>query len=868
MKKIVSGFLTLLVFSFPALADHITGGEMYYTLSDFSNGQYRYAVTLKLYMRCNSARQFNNPTIVSVFDKGTGIRIMDVNVGLSSQTNISLASNANPCISNPPTVCYDVGYYNFSVVLPPNANGYVLASQVNYRIAGINNLAPGYGLIGATYTAEIPGTSAVPSGPQNHSAVFVGNDLVMVCADNPFTYSFAALDQDNDNLRYSFRGAYVSGSSGTVSPTPPPPFVDVPYGTGFSASAPLGTQVQIDQNTGLITGVAPTAGVYVVTVCVEEIRNNVVIATQRKDLQIFIAPCTIAAAVLDPEYMLCKTSKTLSVSNGSSSPLIHTYNWKFLNSSGNLLYTTTTPTANYTFADTGLYKIKLLINPDDQCSDSATSLVRVYPGFFPDFSVSGICFLKPSQFTDLSSTVYGTVNSWSWDFGEATSVNDFSIQRNPVYTYPMQGVKSVQLIATNSKGCRDTAQKAISIVDKPPVRLAFRDTLICANDQLQLHAQGNGNFTWTPVSGIINADTPDPTVSPAVTTVFTVHLNDNGCLNSDSVKVSVVDHVTLHVMNDSLICQGDTIRLRTTSDALHYSWTPAAQFIDATVPNPFCITTSNTTYQVTAIIGSCSATRPITINTAPYPVAIAGADTTICYGTTAQLHGQGNGISYRWSPPGTLSSSTVLRPVARPTTTTAYVLSSFNNGGCPKPGTDTIVVSVRARITAFAGRDTSVVVNQPLQLNATGGSSYQWLPPTYLSAANIANPVGVFTSEAEFFKYKVLVFDEAGCYDSASLLVRIYKTLPSVFVPSAFTPNGDGKNDKLSPVGVGIQAIRYFNIYNRWGQLVFSTTTNGLGWDGRVNGREQGPGTFIWIVNAVDYKGEPYIQKGTVTLIR
>jgi gliding motility-associated-like protein len=868
MKKILACFFTLLQFTLPALADHITGGEMYYTLSDVSNNQYRYAFTLKLYMRCNSGRQFNNPTVVSVFDKGTGARIMDVNVGLSSQVNISLPSNSNPCISNPPNVCYDVGYYNFSLTLPANVNGYVLASQVNYRIAGINNLAPGYGLIGATYTCEIPGTSTVASGAQNNSAVFVGSDLVMVCADNPFTYSFAATDKDNDRLRYSFCGAYVSGSSGTVSPTPPPPFTDVPYGSAFSESAPLGAAVKIDQNTGMITGVAPTAGVYVVTVCVEEIRNNAVIATQRKDLQIFIAPCTIAAAVLNPEYMLCRETKTLSISNGSNSPLIHTYDWKFFNSAGEVLFATKTATANYTFADTGLYKIKLLINPDDQCSDSATTQVRVYPGFIPALSVNGICFLKPSKFNDLTTSVYGTVNSWSWDFGESGSVNDFSLQRNPVYSYPTMGFKNVQLIVTNTKGCKDTVVQTISIVDKPPVHLAFRDTLICTNDALQLHALGNGIFTWTPVAGMIQPNTPDPTVSPAVTTVYTVHLDDNGCLNTDSVKVRVVDHVSLQVMNDSLICQGDTIRLRTVSDGLHYSWIPASQFVDASVGNPFCVTNANTTYQVTATIGSCSATKPIVINTVPYPVALAGIDTVICYGTAAQLHGQGNGLSYRWSPAGSLSTSTGLNPIAKPLSTTSYILSSFNNDGCPKPGKDTVIVTVRPRITAFAGRDTSVVINQPLHLNATGGTSYQWFPPTYLSAGNIPDPVAVFTSEAEYFRYKIIAYDAAGCMDSTSLLVRIFKTLPNVFVPSAFTPNGDGKNDKVSPIGVGIQAIQYFNIYNRWGQLVFSTTTNGLGWDGRVNGREQSPGTFIWIVKAVDYKGTPYVQKGTVTLIR
>ena len=153
-------------------------------------------------------------------------------------------------------------------------------------------------------------------------------------------------------------------------------------------------------------------------------------------------------------------------------------------------------------------------------------------------------------------------------------------------------------------------------------------------------------------------------------------------------------------------------------------------------------------------------------------------------------------------------------------------------------------------------------------MQATGGANYQWLPPTYLSSSSISNPVAIFSSESEGFRYKVIVFDEAGCKDSSSILVKIYKTLPTVFVPTAFTPNNDGRNDYVRPIGVGIGQILFFNIYNRWGQLVFSTTVNGKGWDGKINGKEQSPGTFIWVVKALDYKGRPYIQQGTVTLIR
>ena len=112
------------------------------------------------------------------------------------------------------------------------------------------------------------------------------------------------------------------------------------------------------------------------------------------------------------------------------------------------------------------------------------------------------------------------------------------------------------------------------------------------------------------------------------------------------------------------------------------------------------------------------------------------------------------------------------------------------------------------------------------------------------------------------------ISNEAECVDSAFITVKVFSTRPTVFVPTAFTPNSDGRNDRLRPIAAGIKDIEYFNVYNRWGELVFSTRRNGEGWDGSVNGQPQGTGTFVWVVKATDYNGSAYFQKGVSTLIR
>ena len=870
MKRLCLVSILLISLSFSGRASHITGGEMYYTFVGVNNGIYQYNVTLKLFQRCGSGRQFNNPAIVSIFDKTNNSRIGDISVPINNITNISI-TNPDPCITNPPTVCYDVAYYTFSVSLPASAAGYVLASQVNYRINGINNLASGYNNIGATYTAEIPGTNTAVNGPDNNSAVFTGSDLVVVCANNNFNYSFAAQDADGDELRYSFCEAYEStaGGGGGAQPTYPPPFPGVPYEPPFSDMAPLGPVVQINSTTGLITGIAPPVGIYVVTVCVEEIRNGVVIARQRKDIQINIADCDIASASLLPEYMLCRNTQTITIANQSNSPLIVSTDWEFFDNTNTLIYSTSGLSATYTFPAIGLYTVKLIINRGQPCRDSTTALIRVFPGFAPDFSSTGICLSRPTLFTDNTTSVYGTPNSWSWDFGEPTTTIDISSLQNPSYTYPFLGIKNVRLIATDTRGCRDTISKNISIIDKPPIGLAFRDTLICVNDNLVLQASGTGNFSWTPPVNIINANTATPTVSPLTTTTYYVELDDNGCRNRDSVKVNVVSFVTLQAMADTTICRTDTIQLRVNSNGLQYAWTPASQFINATVKNPFAFTNNAmTNYQVTATIGGCSATDNIIVTTVPYPVVNAGTDFSICYNARAQLNGMTDGSSWQWAPASLVSNPNLLNPVSYPPRTTNYILTAFDTRGCPKPTSDTIRVTVLPKMRVSAGRDTSVIVNQPLQLTATGGINYDWIPATYLSAADISNPVSIFPNPATGIQYKVIVYSTQGCKDSAYINIKVFKTKPTIFVPTAFTPNNDGKNDLLRPIAVGISNIEYFNIYNRWGQLLFSTTINGQGWDGRINGVLQSTGTFVWTVKATDYTGEAYFQKGVVTLIR
>jgi len=155
-----------------------------------------------------------------------------------------------------------------------------------------------------------------------------------------------------------------------------------------------------------------------------------------------------------------------------------------------------------------------------------------------------------------------------------------------------------------------------------------------------------------------------------------------------------------------------------------------------------------------------------------------------------------------------------------------------------------------------------------LEATASSGTQFNWTPSLGLNNTMIHNPVVQLGNDVDSILYRVRVTDAGGCYGEDDILVKVLKSQPDILVPSGFTPNGDGKNDILKPIPVGITELQYFRIYNRWGQLLFSTSQQGIGWDGRYNGIPQGSGTYVFVTQGKDIYGKTVFRKGTAVLIR
>ncbi|MDP4130771.1 MAG: PKD domain-containing protein [Bacteroidota bacterium] len=869
LTKILFLSCLFVVLAQAGFARHIKGGEIHYIYMGpcALAGTDKYLIRLRLFVSCQSTQgQLETEVSLGVFKNSNNTPAFEPLTATLSRSEIITLGSPSPCIINPSPVCYWIREYTVTKDIPRDPMGYTVIFQRCCRIDGIRNASPNVN-IGATYSCQIQGTNSIGVNGINSNPEFNIKDTVLICQKRRFQLDYHATDQDGDSLTYEFSDGYYGGSVNNAivtSPTSPNLLQPIEYASGFSGLQPLGPGVTINRNTGLISGLAPASGDYVVCVLLREYRNGVQITVHRKDFIIHVDDrCDFPSAALEPSYITCDGFNFSFQNESPPSPLVHSYYWDF-GVNGTNSDTTSQQQPTFTFPDTGLYNVTLFVNKGELCSDSTSTIMKVYPGFFPGFKSSGICVLNPVQFTDTTKTRYGAISSWRWNFGDDASGADTSVIPAPSWKYSDTGVKNIQLIVSSSKGCMDTVKASIDLVNKPPISFPFRDTLICSIDTLQLHAKGSGNFSWGPATSMLNNFTADPLVFPKTTTWYTATLEESGCVNADSVKVRVVDRVTLYPGNDSTICLGDTAILNPGGDGLYFVWSPTASLDLPTAKNPHAAPPATTTYTVVASIGKCNTSGTVTLKTVPYPLSAAAADTFICWQDTAYLHATAKGIRYNWVPANSLSNPTILNPYAFPDQTTVYSLFVYDTLGCPKPGISQVTIQVNPQIFPFAGNDTSIVIGQPLQLHGSGAPSFLWYPPTGLDRNDIENPVAILDKDQQ---YIMKTFTEEGCFAYDSIKVKVFTTAPDIFVPNAFTP-GQASNAIFRPIPVGISKLELFRVYNRNGMLVYSSTRMGDGWDGTLNGKPQASGGYVWMVQGVDYTGKVISKKGTMVLIR
>jgi gliding motility-associated-like protein len=385
---------------------------------------------------------------------------------------------------------------------------------------------------------------------------------------------------------------------------------------------------------------------------------------------------------------------------------------------------------------------------------------------------------------------------------------------------------------------------------------------------------GYQNYTWynNSFSNVLGSDqtirfTPPPPVGTTVA-VQVVPYDGYGCL--DTLYARLIDTLTItaNAGRDTISCNHSPVVIGVNSKpGLVYNWTPAAGLSDPKIANPIAAPDVTTSYIVATRHdgGGCLNTDTVVVK------ASIIDDSMGLIGKAVYCLGSGDSTilvvqptdNIQWFKDG-LAINGAEQSQYRVTKSGTYYAILSNIDGCSVTTDSQDVIIDKAR-TGITYPLQYAVVDLPIALQARDfGATALWTPPSFLD--NAASFTPFFRSSTDQL-YTIEIKTTTGCLTVDTQMVKIVNHA-DIYVPSAFTPNDDERNDILRPTLMGIKELRYFRVYNRWGRLMFDTKTNYAGWDGRYNGTPQSTQVFVWIVEGVGVDGRVYTKKGTSTLIR
>jgi gliding motility-associated-like protein len=381
---------------------------------------------------------------------------------------------------------------------------------------------------------------------------------------------------------------------------------------------------------------------------------------------------------------------------------------------------------------------------------------------------------------------------------------------------------------TDIGGCKDTSSRSYRVTMKPESKTMYR---ICEGDTLFL-----GTKFYT-LPGIYR----DTLVA------------QGGCDSLVTITLNISPAPEADLENDTALCQGQSLTLRANSGYKAYYWN--GDLSDSTRQS-IVVNSVGTFWLLVRNNDGCTATDTMKITALhPTPAVQATQDMTICQGETIQLYASG-GDYYTWST-GQSNSSTI---TVSPNMNTTYTVIAHTLEGC-RSGQEDITISVLPTPTTplfSKGSQVHCFDDEPYRLHTDWGNHFLWLPSGDTTESILVYEPGI---------YSVKVSNEHGCSISGEVTITEYCP-GKLFVPLAFSPNGDGNNDELEIFGRHIGDFE-IKIFNRWGEIIFISNERTHQWDGKFRGEDMPVGTYPWIIH---YKNEfdqtENTLKGSITIVR
>ncbi len=557
---------------------------------------------------------------------------------------------------------------------------------------------------------------------------------------------------------------------------------------------------------------------------------------------------------------------TVQFQNDSRSPFAMDFTWDF--GDGSPVTRATHPT--HTFYKPGTYKVVLHAHSDSACktNDYDTLVITVFDIQEPQVVTSDTIVCASTD--EVPLTVYITNRSYNnrirWEpaAGILSGGDKDTVLVNP----HVSQVYYVRVSDTIPGICGISVTDTVHVDFAPRVlRIHTPDTAVCEGARIQVRATGTEGYTykWIPGSDTDDSTLLEPVITARTSNYYHVIASYPGCKDTVAslyIDVQPVPQVT--VSEDVYVCPGDQVALTSLvtpyRNDYRYYWSNAADSHTYRQANlSFTASVSGVYYLEVLTPAGCAARDSALVTVYPAVAAEAIADTGVCPGDSIRLWASG-GVHYKWLPGYGLNDTTVRDPVAHPQTSTMYVVTIVNEYGC----SDSHHVWLEVYPNA--------VLNMPDSISLYPGESYhvepatncyyfEWFPPSGISDIYSATPV--FQPEVRT-RYFVTAFTEHNCVVKDSIDILVEASI--LDMPNAFSPSG--LNNTFRPARNGIARLNRFTIYNRWGNVVFSTSDINEGWDGTYNGMIQPLGVYIYVIDAVLDNGRIVRSEGNVTLLR
>ncbi|MBN8701837.1 MAG: gliding motility-associated C-terminal domain-containing protein [Bacteroidetes bacterium] len=543
-------------------------------------------------------------------------------------------------------------------------------------------------------------------------------------------------------------------------------------------------------------------------------------------LQITVASPTLAAGILTNDTTLCDGSSLILSSTGGQN-----YSWQ--PSIG--LNATNTATVLATPTTSATYYLAITTAQGCILKDSIAIAMINAPQIIVN-GVSGFCAGDSTQLIASNASGY----LWS------TASTNVAITVVPVAT-------TTYTLFETSGVCNLFDTATITVHPDPLVSIVLPTSSVCVGETITLTANGNGiAYSWAPANTLSVSSGTTTIASPTISTTYSVQaLSAFGCTATTTVSIQMVQPPVVSLSSNTTICNGASVSL-SVSGGTNYLWNNGSSNTSITV-SPL----ANAVYTVSVSNGSCTSVDSVLINVLPMPTISLSPNQTICSSQAITLTASG-GTTYLWSTGETTTSI-----VVSPATTSIYSASVYNSN-CITSGSVTIVIS---QPIADAGVDITLTEGESATLNATGGISYNWIPISNSSCANCQTTV---VTPSVSTMYYVTVTDAYGCsaMDSVFILIDASCSKQALFVPNAFSPNGDGQNDVLKIYGTACVKKLLFTIYNRWGEKIIETEDINFEWDGVLKNKNADTGVYVYKLISTTTKNQNVSVSGNITLVR